>query len=253
MLLLLLSVGLRLGCASLLFLRLSGGSSSGFSAIVHLCLPLPLRLASTLQTVCVSAFVTRSTPLGVFLCLRLLPLRPCTVSFFPWPCAYFFWHIGWRCSFFACAVSCYMLLLILGACWLSSLLWIISLSPFCTSSFHFGSSPGSKCCSLLLCCPPGVWPSSSPIRAALLMLPYFSGLLGLVPIHRPLSASASRPRFSSLVLVFLLGGLCPSSAWGSCGRSPWLLFHWFSLFHSGFFRFIFGLLISGLGSFLLFP
>ena len=65
-----LYVGLRIGCASLLSLGLSGGSSSGFSAIVRIRLPLTRRLASILPAACPSApclsFLPSFYPFGVF-------------------------------------------------------------------------------------------------------------------------------------------------------------------------------------------
>ena len=89
----------------------------------HCDSPLPSRpLAFRLL---VSAFVPRSNSLGL-------------VSFFPWPFASFFWHIGWRCSFSSPVrwVAMVTVLFFLGSCWLPSHLWVASFSPSCASSFR---------------------------------------------------------------------------------------------------------------------
>ena len=145
----------------------------------------------------VSAFVTRSTPLGCsfdFACFRFGLALPSGISAGVVLSSLVRWFIIRYCLSLA-HIGC------LPSFGSSSFLL------FAPPLFTFGSSPGSKCCSWLLRCPPpGLWPSSSPIRATLPMpmFPSFSGLSGLVPIHRPLSASDSRPRFSSLVLIFLV-------------------------------------------------
>ena len=125
----------RLRC--LLFLGLSCGSFSCFSAIICSRLPLPRPLAATLPAARLSPpcrrFGPSFYPSGVFPWLRLLPLRPCGISFFPSPFAFFFGHYIFHCCFSSFmrlvgAVSCY--------CFLVALLW-------CT--LPFGSSP-SPCC-----------------------------------------------------------------------------------------------------------
>ena len=108
--------------------------------------------------------------------------------------------------------------------------------PLAPPLLDFGFYPGSRCCAFLLRCPPpGLWPSSFPFSAMLPMFHFFSWL-SVVGSHPSLLAlQPLGPRFSSLVLAFLVSVVSVLLlTWGFCGRPPWLHFRWFSFSARGF-------------------